>query len=537
MKKNILFVFTMSLTVAQAQIVDWVRQGADVGNSRCYAVSSDGSGFVYASGSASPSAVFDSVALPGYGALDVFVAKYHRNGAIQWAISFGGTGNDEALDATTDLMGNSYVTGYVGTNATIGSQNFTSPYAVNFFICKINSSGVVQWAKFFSNAGDNSEGKSVSVTDQGQKLAVTGFFRNVADFDSIHIIGNYEDVFTARLDPQTGNPLWVRTGGGSGDDEGQGIAIDVLGNVTTSGYYKSNATFDAYTLPGAGNKDVFIIKYDPNGNIVWAKTGAGPGWDAGYRVMLDAFGNVYTEGEFSTGANFDGTVLTSNGSRDGYLIKYDGAGNLKWIISGGSPGNGLEYFSDFAFDAYGYLWCTGSFEGAAIIDTFHVTTQAADIVLCRVDTTGQVLNVLLYGGPGPDYGFGLTYVPECFIALGGFFSGTANFGGISMTAVGGEEACMVLVDATCTIGIGDHPAREDVNVFPNPSSGSFTVETSDAWGQDSEIILYSVTGQCVLRQKTTGIRTAVGAEAIAPGLYIVSVQSSRGTVRKRIHVL
>lgn len=533
------FLFVLNLTTTNAQVVDWVRQGNDLGNSRCYGIGSDGMGNLYAAGSAAPPTVIDTITLLGHGALDIFVAKFNRYGDVQWAITFGGTDDDEALDISTDLLGNSFVTGYFGFNAIIGTDTFASPYYLNFFVCKINSAGVIQWVNRFDNPGGASAGKSASVNDLGQHLAVTGFFRNNADLDSINISGNYEDVFTASLNPVDGSPLWIRTGGGAADDEGEGVKIDNQGNVACGGYYKQAAIFDNVTFSAGGDKDAFLVNYSSAGMILWARVGTGPGSDAGYRVTRDRSGNVYAEGHYSNGVNFDGNILTSNGGLDGYVNAYDPSGNLKWCIHGGSPGNALEFFSGFTFDNYGYLWCVGGFDGAAVFDTFHVTTQAADMVLCRIDTGGQLLNVLTYGSPGDDYGpgmaglgFGVAYVPECFIAVAAGFTGTANFGNISVTSGGGDDACVIHVDVTCTIGIPEDQYAHELSIFPNPANERLKIRLPQLDVVDGfNISICNMLGEKIFNEVGHVQETEINVQSLPPALYLLEVTTSNRILR------
>src|SRR5215203_4917779 len=227
MKRLLLFTMLLSSTIdLKAQTVDWARQASDAGLSTALGVSSDGVGNLFVAGIVTAPAVLDSITLTAFGGYDGYVAKYNKYGTIQWAFSFGGSDNDYAVDIATDYLGNSFVTGWVGSSAMIGTTSYSSSYNVNFFIFKVNTSGVIQWVTFFDNPGGASEGKAIAADNSGNTVAVSGFFNYSADLDSIHITGNYEDVFTAKLNGQTGNVDWVRTGGGVSDDEGQGVAID-----------------------------------------------------------------------------------------------------------------------------------------------------------------------------------------------------------------------------------------------------------------------------------------------------------------------
>jgi hypothetical protein len=522
-----------SIFLLKAQTVDWARQASDAGVSSALGVSSDGVGNLFVAGIVTPPSVLDSITLPTFGGYDGYVAKYDRNGAIQWAISLGGSDNDYAAEIATDYLGNSFVTGWVGSSAMIGTNLYNFSYNVNFFVLKVNTSGVIQWVKFFNNSGGLSEGKAIAVDGSGLTVAVSGFFQYSADLDSIHITGNYEDAFTAKLNGQTGNVDWVRTGGGFSDDEGQGVALDGSMNVIASGYYKTSATFDGLTFPSGSGHDIYLIKYDNNGSIIWGKYAIGPGQDDGYKIKTDNYNNIYLEGLYEAGVDFDGNVLTSVGSYDAYLNKYDPNGNLKWIIHGGGPSPSVEVFSGFTFDNYGYLWCTGYFTGAAVIDTFQVNVQGSEIVLCRIDTSGQILNVLTYGGAGDDYGQGLAYVPECYIAVGGSFSSTGSFGSLSMTSGGSEDACVIHIDATCTIGIHEQNKNSNITVYPTPFSSYITINSSGRI-ENGILRIYNSLGSCVLQKSIAGSVIEMDLSDLPKGLYNIQVTSDKDFFNKQI---
>src|ERR1700753_2209030 len=105
---------------------------------------------------------------------------------------------------------------------------------------------------------------------------------------------------------QTPNWQWVKSAGGADDDTGGGIVTDAAGNSYVTGTFTSaSIIFGTYTLtntPGFGNPatDLFIVKYDPSGNVVWAKnyggTSAAYGVASGKGIALDGSGNIYVTG-------------------------------------------------------------------------------------------------------------------------------------------------------------------------------------------------------------------------------------------------
>jgi len=107
--------------------------------------------------------------------------------------------------------------------------------------------------------------------------------------------------------------LWANSINGTGDNRGNSIATDLLGNIYVSGKFNSpTITLGANTLTNSGGEDIFIAKYAPNGDILWAKSAGGIGYDQSYSVTTDMNGNAYLTGWFrSTNITFGTTILTN----------------------------------------------------------------------------------------------------------------------------------------------------------------------------------------------------------------------------------
>ena len=91
---------------------------------------------------------------------------------------------------------------------------------------------------------------------------------------------------------QSPNYLWAKSAGGNDYDYGYSVATDASGNCFVCGrFYSSSITFGSYTLNNAGDYDIFLVKYAPDGNVIWAKSAGGTSEDDGISVATDASGN------------------------------------------------------------------------------------------------------------------------------------------------------------------------------------------------------------------------------------------------------
>ena len=243
---------------------------------------------------------------------------------LDWAKRVGGV---QGNDVETDSAGNSYMTGLFEGTTTFGAgeateTTLTSAGDFEIIVAKHDPNGALLWAKRAGGTGLD-WGFALAIDGAGNSY-VTGRFTGTATFDStVMTTAGSDDIFVAKYD-SSGALVWARRAGGSSTDEGRGIAIDSAGNSYVSGFFAGNATFglgdaNQTTLTSAGSLDVFVAKYDPNGELVWARGAGGSSSDDGFEIATDGAGNGYVTGRFGGTATFglgdaNQTTLTSAGS-------------------------------------------------------------------------------------------------------------------------------------------------------------------------------------------------------------------------------
>ena len=293
-----------------------------------------------------------STTLPNNGMYDVLLIKYDINGNPLWAKSSGGTLNDLGNAVTTDRFGNIYVDGgFASSSETFGATTLNN------------------------------------------------------------VNGGYPDIFLAKYS-SAGNPIWARSAGDSLNDHAVAIAADTNGNIFVAGHYHGTGfTFGTSTMVNNGMGDIFLLKYDSAGNALWGRGEGGMDMDFGYSVAVDQAGNSYFSGMFvSTTMTIGSTTLTNASmDQDMFLVKYDPAGNAVWAIRGG--GMGTDYINTVTLNSQGNLLATGDFGSASILlgattltnkDTSGTTT---DIFIGKLDVvTGEWIganenNFMIYPNP------------------------------------------------------------------------------------------------------------------------------------------
>lgn len=332
--------------------LQWVQKAGGTDDDRGQSISIDSAGNSYVTGFFKGTATFGTVTLTAPTTdTAVFVAKYDTNGVLQWAQQ-AGSGIGRGLGIAADSSGNSHITGFFSGTMTFGSSgnqvSVTSAGGVDAFVAKFNSSGAPQWLQR-AGAGStlNDQGNSIAVDSSGNAY-VTGSFQSATGFAatfspsvSLTSVGG-NDIFVAKYN-SAGALLWARRDGGTSDDNAAGIALDSFGNSFVVGNYQGTASFgssgNTVSLPSAGSTDIFIAKYDTNGNFVTVNQFGSTGFDGATAVAVDGAGSAYVTGGFSQTVNFatGGTVnLAANGNpTDIFLAKY---GKLGQTITFGALG-------------------------------------------------------------------------------------------------------------------------------------------------------------------------------------------------------
>lgn len=247
-------------------------------------------------------------------------ASYSQNPLWTWAESAGGLYSEYGNAVCTDANGNVYVTGtFQGQTFSIGDFTLynNSQGSLDIFIAKFDEAGNVLWAK--SGGGSNADYAYGICTDSQGNVFITGYFLSstvsfgATELSNTSTNSNCPDIFLTKYDSD-GNVVWSRSAVGMGCERAQGVAADSEGNVYIVGYFwNNNVSFEDHMLINQGSFDGFLAKYDVNGNVVWAKQIAGSDSDLCEDVFVDTQDNILVTGSFQNTAQFgNNTVVSPN---------------------------------------------------------------------------------------------------------------------------------------------------------------------------------------------------------------------------------
>lgn len=373
-----------------------------------------------------------------------------------WALRAGGAINDEAFAVAADTNGNTYVAGYFSGIADFGGEILTSRGGEDIFIAKYDGAQNLVWVRQAGGSG-NDRANAIALDDTGTNLLVAGSFSGMADFSGQNVTSaGGTDIFIASCTTD-GNRRWIQSWGGPGDDTALGLAMSANGRFFVTGSFQGNAIIAGANLNSAGTNDMFVAKFSTSAGWFWARAGGGSGDDRGRAVTCDCAGNVFVAGAFSGAANFSGASLVSVAALDAFVVKYDSNGNRLWARRAGTslpPAGGGSYNDEataIASDPDGNVFISGYFNNQATFGTNVLTaalTNQPDIFLAKYDAGGNVLWAQAAGGVLPDAGSALVTDPGGNAYLAGSFSGTARFGPASASSLGGTDMFVAMYDAT-----------------------------------------------------------------------------------------
>jgi hypothetical protein len=412
---------------------------------------------------------------------DIYIAKYDTDGNLLWAKRAGGKLDEMSMTMAADAAGNCYIGGYTDSNDfTFGTSTLST---TGIYIAKYDTDGNELWIKG-SDISDWGFVRSVAVDASGNCYMAGFIFTNILSFGSV-----------------------------------------VLENTS-------------------GQSGAFLMKFDTDGNAIWGKMAQSPGVDLdGYAVAVDASQNVYWAGDFTIGELTLGSVTLTNtaGYRDLFLVKYDAAGNVLWANS--ADGDGGQYPWSLAVDASGNIYEAGYFDGAAVTIGANTLISAGDneAFLAKYDADGNVLGAVNIGSVREDVARPVVLDSYGNGYIGGWFcSATTNFGDISLDGLFGGDIFLAKFNCNSLTATKElSKSQIPVSVYPNPTKNIATVSYAVSETDNIVISLTDITGKQIKTiykgaQAKGSHNCQVDLSQNPKGIYLVNLKTSKGNYVQKI---
>jgi hypothetical protein len=421
--------------------------------------------------------LFGTLPLPSVGNEAAFVAKYDVNGVVQWATYLGllsGTGGALAYSVAVDANDNVYVIGSSTTSSSTPLSVFsysgllgtaiqvslygTFPVPTNsgaVFLVKYDTNGQAQWATKLDSVSAYDEGLSIAV-DSAANVYITGYYGsqtvlgdlvvytvintatpiNITSYGTLaNTLGSGQAAFVAKYNTD-GVTQWatsILTNATDATVQGNGVAVDSNGNVYVIGTYSRTAatayivTFNSFqsqapiinvvsygTINSSNNLgNIFIVKYDTNGQVQWVTNMTGLGNDNGNAIAVDTAGDVYVTGMYQStitlntfvsqgspiNLNAYGTLPVVAGNQAAFVAKYStNGGSISWVARIDSFNNEVGY--GIAVDTSGNTYVCGTTQPSVVVTFWSFASQGTPINLNANNTLTIVSGGITTGTSG-----------------------------------------------------------------------------------------------------------------------------------------
>ncbi|MBK7690287.1 MAG: T9SS type A sorting domain-containing protein [Bacteroidetes bacterium] len=294
-----------------------------------------------------------------------------------WAYSAGGSGWDDVKSTYLGDDQATLVTGMFSNTAQFGATSLTSTAYQDAFVAKYDQQGTLLWAKAIS--GDEQDWGYKVTSDHNNNVYVTGYFQS----SSLHFTPNdsliknaqsSRNVFLAKYN-SSGVFQWARLGSGGNTNAyltSRSVTTDDQNNIIISGDYNKQIEFNGNQLPATGGSNIFMVKYDPNGNVIWTKAGVSNSICWFTDLTTDGANNIYGTGKISTPITFGATTIPNHSGDDLVIAKFDASGTLAWMqvvgnyIMSTTTSNNFDCGSGIKVDNGGNV-----FVGGSLLDTTY----------------------------------------------------------------------------------------------------------------------------------------------------------------------
>ncbi len=506
-----------------------------------------------------------------------------------WSIKAGGSLLDISKAMSADLDGNIYITGGFQSTALFGDTKNMAGGDTDIFVAKYDKTGQLIWS---TQAGSNtyidnvlSESGTDVLVNNGA-LYVTGFFLDKAKFENQEISSKgSDDIFLAKYD-LNGKLLWIKSAGGESQDIPYSLAADQSGNIYLTGSFQKEAHFDKQTITALNSTEMFLAKYNANGDLIWAKQSfslkpslgkvvrcqddycmvagefdgllnladtrlittsptvfvakyslEGEVLDATHlkgeteitvKDMLLEKNQIFLAGSFSESLNFSDKHIYSKGSQDVYLTKLDTKFNVIDVNSFG--GTLLDEAAKILRTKKGEITLIGDFQGSiSSNDDDFQGNGASDYFVFNLSNEGTFIGGNVFGGQGQDHVSSAIYVND-HIHTTGFFRESMMVNNQEITSAGMSDIMISKLDNLSDL---EEKYYHDVpKIYPNPSNNHFFVESSD---DIITVQVYSMLGRLIFEKDNVNLNSyKVELEGTPSGIYIIKTTTKHGSFENKL---
>ena len=445
-----------------------------------------------------------------HGLTDAWVVKTKNNGSIEWQKCFGGKSGEEFKCVQKTKDGGYIFAGFSTSNDGDLTSNFGKS---DVWVVKTDYYGNIEWQKNYGGSDDEQAQYIQQTKDDG--FIIVGW---TYSFDG-EVTGNHrrfgvvtEDVWVIKID-SVGKIIWENCYGGSDDDGGTSILQTKDKGYIVLGGTNSN---DGDVNGNHGNLDAWIVKIDSIGKIEWQKCYGGSLGDAAISIQITKDAGYIIAG--GTDSN-DGEVNGFHGGNgDAWIFKLDSIGNIQWQkCFGGTKSDNANSVIQTEDGGYLFGGMTSSYDGD--VSTNHI----GNAWVVKLDNKGNIQWQNIYGGSNEEQLYSVTQInKDEYIFAGDTYSNDGDVSGNH--SKNKTDAWIVKLSSDILkypgpiIILGNN---NQLNISPNPTYGSVQIQINNL----KELRILDVSGRIYLKKSISNNNisayTNLNIQYLARGMYII----------------
>ncbi|HAD10896.1 MAG TPA: hypothetical protein DCF33_00510 [Saprospirales bacterium] len=513
------------------------------------AVSPDGNTYV-AGICTYPCAFAQGVAVtPDAGGQSLFIAKYKSNGQFEWVKDLGTLGEHAVHIVAPSLDGVYLATSFSVSSVDLGNgfnvfRSCTGQFCENALIAKFGPSGETIWAKTYE--GSNIGLFWVSGIEQnaaGQLMVCIDYDSEMLDLGPGFVFNNLPSAgfFFSIIEANSGATVDVRFPGTFVSIPfTQSLAFNQNGQGVITGLFYEQISFTngpTLTTTNDETSAYFAAGIDGTGNVQWARKINSSDYMDILAAEVDNEAATYLAIDASEDLLLDNSsILSINTSYAGAVLKLN---NNSFSIPVFIPYDTDDYaIMDVEVDQWGIIYTVGYTSGDIQFGNDLVETNGCvDALLTQTSNLGLPISARSIGGGGCEV-ISNGYYGSCIdLDMYGFLYGAGSFlfnfneDGFNFNGRGG----FVTKINTSIVSVNE-PEFASVDIFPNPSTGTFTVNLPEMPPSDALISISNTQGQEVFRQ--TANQQEIGLEtSLSAGMYLITVTDGKRIYRGKIQII
>ena len=515
----------------------------------------------------------------------LFCVLYQLKAQIVWQNTIGGSGFDFLEDIISTSDGGFLLIG-VSESGISGDKTQSNLGQGDFWVVKTNSTGVVQWEKTFGGTGDDYAVTAIETTDGG--FVIIGDSDSNSSGDKSQNSKGGLDFWIIKIN-STGTKLWDKTIGGSLDDLPIALQETATGDIIIGGESESSISGDK-TENSKGGSDLWIVKINSTGTIIWNKTFGGNADDFLTTLKLTADGGFIIGASSSSGISGDKSENTL-GLEDYWVLKINNTNTIDWQKTIGGAATSRSTLSDLILTSDGSYVIAGDSDSGIGGSKTIITNGGNDLWLLKLNSSGVIQWQNSIGGADDEYFPTLVQKPDGSYAVAG--ESLSNISGdktenshndsndiwlvaldangnvtndkiLGTNGIEGTERILLTSDGNFVISSyvdelsGDNTEAPNgdtdfwilkidkntlstltINVvnnlivlYPNPAKDKINISLSNTLNSVTAKV-YDVTGKLILSKNLNSAESQIDISQLQTGIYFIKIETENASTTKR----